>query len=101
MASCGSPSPIASSGALDVNKVSEINDQLDLAIKSLKKFDSLTKSAKTIENSAKGMYVTLKAMKGEMLDHLNAIQGVVDVDLAPLELESGDLLELKGSDSDD
>jgi hypothetical protein len=47
------------------------------------------------------MYGTLKAMKGEMLDHLNAIQGVVDVDLAPLELESADLLELEGSDSDD
>lgn len=92
---------LASSGALDDNKVSEINDELDLAIKSLKKFDSLTKSAKTIENSAKGMYGTLKAMKGEMLDHLNAIQGVVDVDLAPLELESGDLLELEEGESDE
>ncbi len=92
---------LASSGALDDNKVSEINDQLDLAIKSLKKFDSLTKSAKTIENSAKGMYGTLKAMKGEMLDHLNAIQGVVDVDLAPLELDSADLLELEEGDSDE
>jgi len=92
---------LASSGALDDNKVSEINDELDLAIKSLKKFDTLTKSAKTIENSAKGMYGTLKAMKGEMLDHLNAIQGVVDVDLAPLELESADLLELEEGDTDE
>ncbi len=92
---------LASSGALDDNKVSEINDELDLAIKSLKKFDSLTKSAKTIENSAKGMYATLKVMKGEMLDHLNAIQGVVDVDLEPLELASGELLELEHGDSDE
>jgi hypothetical protein len=92
---------LASSGALDENKVSEINDELDLAIKSLKKFDSLTKSAKTIENSAKGMYGTLKEMKGQMLDHLNAIQGVVDIDLPPLELESNDLLELEGAESDE
>jgi hypothetical protein len=47
------------------------------------------------------MYGTLKAMKGEMLDHLNAIQGVVDVDLAPLELESADLLELVEGDTDE
>jgi hypothetical protein len=92
---------LASSGALEENKVSEINDELERAFKSLKKFDSLTKSAKTIENSAKGMYGTLKEMKGEMLEHLNAIQGVVDVDLAPLELESADLLELEEGDSDE
>lgn len=89
---------LALSGDLEDSKVSEINDVLDLAIASLKQFDALSKGAKTIENSAKTMYGTLKTLKDQMLGHLNAIQGIVDVDLAPLELESAELLELESGE---
>jgi hypothetical protein len=89
------------SGDLDENKVNEINDELDAAFTDLKEFDILTKNAVAIRNSADTIHTTAGALKGKIAAHLSAIQGSIDVELTPLELESRDLLGLEEGDSDE
>lgn len=86
---------LAAAGHLDDTRISEVNDAVDQAFKSLRRFDSLSKNARSIEKSAKLVIQEAIALKGEIAGHLGSIQASVGLELAPLELQSEDPLEIE------
>ena len=85
---------LATAGHLDDTRISEINERVDQALASLKKFDSLTKDARSVEKLGKQMVSDATLLKAEIVENLEAIQASISLDLQPLELDTQQPLEL-------
>jgi len=86
---------LAAAGHLDDTRISEVNDAVDQAFKSLRRFDNLTKSARSMEKSAKEVVQEAIALKGEIAGHLGSIQASVGLELAALEFNVEEPLEIE------
>jgi hypothetical protein len=91
---------LAAAGHLDDTRISEVNDAVDQAFKSLRRFDNLTKSARSMEKSANEIVQEAIALKSEIAGHLGSIQASVGLELAPLEGNGEELLEIEGLSQD-
>jgi hypothetical protein len=91
---------LATAGHLDDTRISEINDRVDQAIASLKKFDSLTKDARSVEKLGKQMVSSATLLKAEIANNLEAIQASISLDLEPIALEPQQSLELTSWEED-
>ena len=86
---------LAAAGHLDDTRISEVNEAVDQAFKSLRRFDNLTKSARSMEKSANEIVQEAIALKGEIAGHLGSIQASVGLELAPLEVNGEEFLEIE------
>ena len=79
---------LASSGQLDDLNIAEVNKNLEDAVKALEKFDSITKSASAIRNSADSITKEANAIRNMLSDRLGAAQAAITRGTAANELES-------------
>lgn len=78
---------LSSTGQLDEINIAEVNKNLEDAVKALEKFDSITKSASAIRNSADAITKEANAIRGLVSDRLQAAQLAISRGITPAGLE--------------
>lgn len=91
---------LSSTGRLDEINIAEVNKNLEEAVKALEKFDSITKSASAIRNSADTITKEANAIRAVVAERLQAAQLAISRGIAPEALEASTKLALE-SDSDE
>lgn len=79
---------LSSSGQLDEVNIAEVNRALDDALKALDKFDSITKSAAAVKNSADSIIKEANAIRTIIGSNLGIAQAAISRGLEPEALES-------------
>lgn len=90
---------LSSTGQLDEINIAEVNKNLEDAVKALEKFDSITKSASAIRNSADTITKEANAIRAVVAERLQAAQLAISRGITPEALEAPTQLALE-SDSD-
>jgi hypothetical protein len=78
-----------------VYKRQEVNRALDDALKALDKFDSITKSAAAVKNSADSIIKEANSIRTSIGSNLGIAQSAISRGLEPEALESATALELE------
>jgi hypothetical protein len=86
---------LSSSGQLDEVNIAEVNRALDDALKALDKFDSITKSAAAVKNSADTIIKEANSIRTSIGSNLGIAQSAISRGLEPEALESATSLELE------
>jgi prophage DNA circulation protein len=86
---------LSSSGQLDEVNIAEVNRALDDALKALDKFDSITKSAAAVKNSADSIIKEANSIRTSIGSNLGIAQSAISRGLEPEALESATALELE------
>jgi hypothetical protein len=86
---------LSSTGQLDEVNVAEVKRAIDDAIKSLEKFDNITKSAAAVKNSADSIVKEANAIRTAISTNLGTAQASIGRGLEPEALESATSLELE------
>jgi hypothetical protein len=79
---------LSSSGQLDGVNIAEVNRALDDAVKALEKFDSISKSAAAVKNSADSILKDANAIRTSISNSLGIAQSAISRGLEPEVLES-------------
>lgn len=79
---------LSSSGQLDEVNIAEVNRALDDAMKALEKFDSITKSAAAVKNSADSILKDANSIRTAISNNLGVAQAAISRGLEPESLES-------------
>lgn len=85
---------LGSTGQLDEVNIAEVNRALDDALKALEKFDSITKSAAAIKNSADSVIKEANSIRTGITTSLGTAQSAILRGLEPEALESAVSLEI-------
>ena len=93
-------STLSSAGHLDDDKVSMLNDKLDLAIKNLTRFSGLSRDAKSIETTGKKMYTEINSLKADLGADLASIGESLEIEVLPLVFTDSGSLELESVEID-
>ena len=93
-------SSLSAAGHLDDDMISQLNDKLDEALTSIKRFSSLSRDAKSIENTGKRMHTEINSLKSDLNQNLLSIGESLEVDINPLVLKSVEALELETGEVD-
>lgn len=86
---------LSSTGQLDDLNIAEVNKNLDDAVKALEKFDSITKNASAIRNSADNITKEANAIRSAISDRLTAAQNAIAKGMAADAIEPATSLELE------
>jgi hypothetical protein len=90
-------STLSSAGHLDDDKVSLLNDKLDVAMKNLTRFSGLSRDAKSIETTGKKMYTEINSLKDDLSADLASIGESLEVEVLPLVFTESGSLEIETS----
>jgi CII-binding regulator of phage lambda lysogenization HflD len=88
-------STLSSAGHLDDDKVSLLNDKLDVAMKNLTRFSGLSRDAKSIETTGKKMYTEINSLKDDLSADLASIGESLEVEVLPLVFTDSASLEIE------
>lgn len=91
---------LANSGNLEDLDVAEVNKNIEEAVAMLSQFDSLQKTAASIENAGKKLKTDLKEIRGYVLERLSNIKSAISESLEPEAIEFGYNLEIESPEED-
>jgi hypothetical protein len=86
---------LSSTGQLDEINIAEVNKNLEDAVKSLERFDAITKSASAIRNSSDTITKEANAMRAVIADRLQSAQSAISRGIMPDALEAPTQLALE------
>lgn len=87
-------------GELDEISIADVNANIDEALRSMEKFESLNRNAKTIENAAVKIQAEAKEIRDGVKANLQSIQAAILRGTEPPALESAVALEIEGDETD-
>jgi molecular chaperone GrpE (heat shock protein) len=91
---------LANSGNLEDLDVAEVNKNIEEAVTMLGQFDSLQRTAASIENAGKKLKSDLKDIRAYVLERLANVKNAISESLEPEALEFGYNLELEAPEED-